>query len=351
MKIQIPVTFDIYLLETGEHPLPAGAILDVLRSSPLRFHAAEPGQCVYRNADTSVFFQVQLSPAVVAILGGEPAIEAEEASSDEGDDQVEAPGSAEEETSDSEEEASDSEGDGQQRVEMALVTISVPYGTPAFFGREAVAFAERLAGATNLRLEHLPHGGDGASGQEAAARAHEHTLLDGWQRGNRLAARQASALSVWSREQSEAWWAYGTACKALDAELAAEGIHVPRLQAARHEGAVKSLCFWEEGTPAVFPRCDLFLVRRERQRKGILFTRRIAEEGLVSGEKLWSILAPFSELRESPAPLLIFREARKPPQQVAAALEVLPLEPVEAARRTELLGVVDADPSRSEEQP
>ena len=127
--------------------------------------------------------------------------------------------------------------------------------------------------------------------------------------------------------------------ESLSAELG-ESVHLPVLLAARHEGEVKTLVTWDAGMPVALPRTDLVLVRRERMKKGLLLTKRVVEEGLVPCAGVWDLLAPYSELRKEPLELLVFREA-SPPQQVAARLEVMQLEPLAKARRQELTGVID----------
>jgi hypothetical protein len=122
-------------------------------------------------------------------------------------------------------------------------------------------------------------------------------------------------------------------------------MRVPLLQAARHEGRVKTLCDWDQGSPAVLPRTDLVLLRRERSQKGLFRMKRVVEEGLVSGELLWEILAGASERRRDPVDLLIFRDPAGAPQDVAARLETLALEPLSGAKRASLLGVIDFDPN------
>lgn len=124
---------------------------------------------------------------------------------------------------------------------------------------------------------------------------------------------------------------------------------MPRLQAAKHAGRVRSLFTWDEGTPSVLPRAGLVLIRRERLRRGLLFLRKTKEEGIVEASELWTILESAAEYRDAPSPLLIFRNAAAPPQDVAARLEDLPLQSVEQAKRTSLVGVLDFNPATAKE--
>ena len=308
-------SFEFYLLKTDEGPVDPSRLLDTLRKEGwIRHHQADPTRFIYRNDDTGVLFQVLIS------LGHDEALDAE---ANEGN----------------EAESIEPDGDSEP-AELAPVCLLIPIGCPSFFGREAIRAAERMAKAVGLELS---AGGD--AGHDRAATPED--LIGAWERENQKGAfllASEGKLDVWPAEKADAWRRYGEARAALQENLAAEGVHVPRLQAARHEGAVKTLCIWREGTPAVFPETDLVLVERERERKGLIFSRRVAEHGLVSGAWLRDLLGRHAEARESPARLLIFRGPCLP-QEVAARLEVLDLEPVENARRTDLLGVVDFDPA------
>ncbi len=314
--------FEIYLFKTGDLPVNRERILEAFRSVGwIRQLRADSSRFLYRNEDTGVFFSILMVPLHA-------------------DEDLQSVSDSEEE---SEEETGGAEpveaapGEEPFDVEAAPITFTLPFPCPSFFGPETIAVAERIARAAGF---------DMSAGEHAAAPS---DVLAAWDRANHEAAEQCCApdtctpVTVWTQEASDHWWRYGLGREQLETELSAEGVHVPRLQAAKHGRRVKSLCIWDEGTPAVFPRTDIVLIRRERERKGLFFTRRVKEEGLVSGDRIWDILAPSSEVREAPARLLIFREAQKPPQQVAAQLETLILEPVENAKRTELLGVVDFD--------
>jgi hypothetical protein len=180
-----------------------------------------------------------------------------------------------------------------------------------------------------------------------------------------------ASVTAWSPEKADAWWNYGLGRARLEAELAKDGVHVPILQGAFHEGRVKSLAAWKVGTAVALPRTDLVLVQREVEQKGFFRTRKVLVEGLLTGEETWDLLAPFSEVRREPAEIVIFRAGATAAAEVAARIERLSLEPVESARRTSLVreqlifsysrfpgsgweridgGVIDFEPSGSEEE-
>jgi len=331
-----PTTYDIYLLRSDDRPLDHQGLLEVLQALPLRRAVDDPSRYFYRNDDTGVYFQLLLSPEVVSNL--QPPTSDEDADPEEESainvDEAEEP---EPETEDLEE---DDDEDGESfDIEMAPVTLTLPLVCPGFFGREVVALAERLAQAGNLSLGHPAHeeGSDARDGDGVTTTE----LVASWNAANREAAnavKEKGHLTVWSGKKAEAWWTYGTHRQALEIELGDAGIYVPRLQVAFHGQQIKSLCSWDLTTPLVLPRTDLVLIRLQRQRKGLLFNRRVTVEGFVSGETLWNLLAAFSEIRSEPVDLLIFRDADKPSPQVAAELEVLSLEPLESAQRAELTG-------------
>ena len=349
--MKAPTTFDIYLLRGEDGVFDAQGLLETLSQSPIRSSADDPTRYVYSNPDTGVFFQVLLAPEVLASWGRDARAE-EETPTDELTEE-EDPGEEDPGEEDSrEEDPGADDAEDAAPLEIPPVTLAVPFGTPSFFGTEAAVLAEKMAHAARLRIEHSSFAPDPAEGPAGSGKTRNDALVESWMSSNRAAvsaSRHPGSLEEWSLDRAQYWLAYGSSCKALDAELGEEGVHVPRLQAARYQGKLVSLIPWEEGMPSVFPRTDLVLIRRERDRKGFLFTRRVTEEGLVSGDKIWDILAPSSEVREAPARLLIFREARNPPQQVAAQLEMLPLESVDNAKRTVLLGVVDFEISEGGE--
>ncbi len=312
----------------------------------------------YRNLDTGVFCQLTLSPGIFAALRsrmrqaageGEAEGASEPAAGGEHLDEVE----EDEERSDDEEEEDEDEAE-EIPLETAPVTMTVPLFAPSFFGRETFAWAERVAAACGLAVERSDHSQEGGAeaGEpkpvtrdelfamwDAARRESVRGLPDG-KIDIRLAAGASThvALTVWSEEKSAAWWSYGNAREALQGEL---GVRAPVLQPAFHGGQVKSLCDWEAGTAIALPRTDLVLVRRWRDKKGLFRTKRVLEEGIADGERIRKILEPHADRRSEPVDLLVFRPGEVVPQAVAADMEVLPLEPVDSARRVPLVGVVD----------
>jgi hypothetical protein len=345
-----PTTYDIYLLGSDDHALDSKGLLGVLGTLPLRRAVADPSRYFYRNEDTGVYFQILLSPEVVSTLqppaSDEDADPYEETSSAEDAEPEEESTTRADELDEPDPEADDSEEDEEDGetfdIEMAPVTLTLPLVCPGFFGREIVAIAERLADGGGLFLGHPGHGeGSDASHEPANDGVTATDILTAWNAANRdtaNAVREQGHLTVWSEEKARSWWTYGTHRHALETELGGTGVYVPLLEVAFHGQQIKSLCSWDLITPVVLPRTDLVLIRLERQRKGLLFNRRVKLEGLVDGEMLWNLLAAFSEIRSEPTDLLIFRDAAKPPPQVAAALEVLSLEPLASAQRAELTG-------------
>lgn len=359
--------FEIYLLKRDEGALDAPRILQaVLSSGAIHPYQGDTGQAVYKNPDTGVFFSFVLSPEVASLWRSRLKAEAsgELGEGGESEEDEESFGEEEDEVEEGEE-GEEEEGEAPFDVEMTPVAINVPLLSPSFFCWEAIAFAERVAGAADLRIDHtVPEdagGGDGA--HEAPS---PQSVFSAWDRGRRELVRAAleqgpageparsqgscssrklpvgaENLAFWSPEKAEGWWRYGISRGALLRDLEADGVHVPLLQAAFHDGEVKTLCDFRIGAPAVLPRTDLVLVRRERERKGIFRAKKVLEEGIVPGEKVWTILSAASEYRKEPCEILIFLKASSPPAAVAERLEGLYLEPLESARRNFLLGVVD----------
>jgi hypothetical protein len=330
--------FDILLLSRDGAAPDARAILEAIEGTghALRLRT-DPGRYIYRNDDTGVSFQVMVSPAVAAgrrraETDGDETGEEEEGS---------APLLEEEPALEEGEEDEDAEEEEPFDVVMAPVTLTLPLLVPDFFLAEAVEFGLHVGGATDLTLE-VP-AIEGPSTQALPGGPTPAEILSAWAEASRAALLEmggTSRVSEWSPQKAAHWWDYGRSRPLLEAELGPGGISVPPLRAAVHEGSVKTLVIWDTTTPTVLPRADLVLVRRQRERMGLLRMRKIVEEGIAAGAKVWDLLAPFSEARTAPVDVLIFREARALPSQVAAELEVLRLEPLESVRRTELNGVI-----------
>jgi hypothetical protein len=346
--------FEIYLLKDDEKPLDADSVANAFFSDGrLQLETADPTRGHWRDPDTGAFLTVGLAVEVVAALhrkAGRPFAHEEQA------DGEAVPGDEERASAFEEEEEEEGEDDdgAPLAIETAPVVLSVPLLTMTFFAEEAIALASRIAEAAGLRLEHHAEG-------EAAVTAVED-LLEAWDGArrhvvDRIVAENRGYFSIpvfrgeslqvklcsWSAEKAAQWQGYGALCRTFAAELASKGVAVPRLEVVRHGDAVKSHCAWTEGTATVLPRSDLVLVRRERERRGFLRTRRVTEEGFADGEQLWKILAPWSEVRTDPADHLLFTKAASPPRALTDRLESLPLEPLDRARRATLLGVVDCD--------
>lgn len=347
------VSFDLFLVNHPEEPILLEELRAALAGEPCIFQdRTDPGRLVYRNPDTGVLFSVMLGPDVL----GDAAHDGPEIEEDESPSEEDSNDSAGEEGDDEEQD------EAEAPVELPPISLSVPFLCPTFFLQEALLLADRLARAGNLAVEHPSQEHDGESPQESPADgapadpvtpADSENILERWIDENSEALSQQpdpSSLPRWTPGQSAFWWTYGRYRAQLEEQLSDDGLVVPPLQLAHHDGELKTLCVWDATQPTVLPRCDLVLLRREHYRKGLIRTRRVMEEGIAAGERIWNLVAPFSEIRKDPVELLIFREAHKPPPQVAAELEVLRLEPVESAKRAQLFGVVDFESTAGAEE-
>ncbi|HVR75945.1 MAG TPA: hypothetical protein VMT52_16555 [Planctomycetota bacterium] len=342
---QAPTAFEIFLLRK-EDPAPADstAAIERLRTDErIRRYTRDPSRFLYQNRDTGVFFQLYLDGGVEEEVEDEEVREVRD-----GDGGGDGEDGVAEHTSDTEEEDEEAEEEAEEdgEAELAPITLLVPLLCPTFFGSEAIEFAEMLARDLGLVVEHgAPVAAEDPEGLAAEA-GHDGNLFESWKVLNRAAAmehRSTLPLTRWSERKCEEWRTYGTQRSKLKGELAGEGIEVPLLEAALHEDRVKSLCAWRPDMPAVLPRVDLVLIHRELTRKGLLFSKRSVVEGIASGDKVWDAFSEFAEVRLEPSPLLVFRGPYPRSPRWAQALEDLPLEPVERARKTELLGVIDFD--------
>jgi len=366
--------FEFYLLESAGEPPDRAAILDALLADghvlPLE---QDPLRAVYRNPDTGVFFQITLDPRIASLWRARlPRAGDEEEMEEDWEEDAAADSAIQEEMFQEQDDDDDDAGEDEDwdeaphEIETVPVAMNLPLFCPAFFGREAVELAERISRAGNLQIdcpgthESETTSGNGPAGEEdpssrlfeiwdSARRNGVRTVMDEGEGKLRVALPgghvQTMNLTSWSRDKADLWWSYGRARAGLASELAGEKIRVPVLQVAYHGGEVKTLCEWEWGTSSVLPRTDLVLLRRRRNRKGLLRTRQVIEEGLLPGEAAWEILSRFSEYREVPVEHLVFRKPENPPPELSEKLEGLNLESLESARRTALLGVVDFDPA------
>lgn len=347
------MAFDIYLFQKPGREIDRTSLADAISAEPwIRGDPRDPERFVYHREDTSVALSVLLERPLARAVRRRIAKEAEEGDLEpeglpaEGDENPASEGADGGDEEDSEGEAED---EGAPPAEFAPVAITVPFFVPSFFLLEGLQLATRWARAAELDWAHAreedeepPEG----SGEGATAPSFE-TLLELWKSEARAALASIGrpvCLEAWPDGDARAWWAYGDARGSLRAELGPSGVEVPILQLARHAGRLKTLCVWDARRATVLPRTDLVLLRRERLKKGLILSRRAVEEGIAPGAKIWDLLAPLSEIRDDPVRLLVFRPGEALPSRVAAELEVLECEPVEAARRASLFGVVDFDP-------
>ncbi|MBN1444280.1 MAG: hypothetical protein JXA90_16325 [Planctomycetes bacterium] len=386
--------FDLYLESPEDTPVEAPALLGALASCPLlRATVGDPTRLVYRNEDTSVHFTCILDRALLLARlrtsssgGAESDDEAEdgdedadgerrawrsvlpdedELADDGGPDEDEAGArgtrgadlrrrKAKDEGEDEGdgEDADEEEGD-EEPIESPLVTFSVPLFRPSFFLKELWILLAAAREASGLLIVDPQEGG--AGGGEPGDWS-EADIARSWAETHRRAIRELEdpgalqALQVWSPQKCSEFFDYGTARGALAARLEPEGIAVPRLQPARHGGRTKSLCFWNSRQSSVLPPCDLVLLERQRIKRGLLGTRLVSEEVIVSGEDVWNLLAPAAEYHTKPATFLAVPDADSLPSRVLEALDELPGEPAASARRTELAGVIDFDPDALENE-
>jgi hypothetical protein len=222
-----------------------------------------------------------------------------------------------------------------------------------------IEFASGAASRTGLRLLHHedespePAETDAASGLDAIVASWESARREavraiveqgGWIRVQRSCCDiVALPLGVWDTEKAEAWQRYAVTRQQLANEFGPDRLAVPVLQAAYHGDAVKTLCEWQAGTAAVLPLTDLVLIRRRREKKGLLRTREVTEEGVADGAAVWGVLAPHATMRTEPVRLLIVSEGAAAQPAVTEAIRDLPLEPLDNVRRASLVGVVDLD--------
>lgn len=314
-----------------------------------------PGKLTYYNRATTVHFNITLDELDDSAEGEFPdhvdvLSESSTGSRTSRLDEEDFPAEEDDDDGYDYEEEDEDEDDEAPHIELPPVSVHIPLFRPTFFLAEALEFLEALGKATNLQLAMpaMDAGEDSGNGapQDDEERSVVSTSPDQvvrrWQEMHRQVFADVpdkDKLQVWSFERCESFYDYNRGLADLQEELATDGIEVPPIQPARHDGSIKTLCVWRCDRPAVIPRTDLVLVRRPRPRG--LFRRDKLDEFLVSGETIWKILERFAQSRHEPAPMLIVRSTEEAPGQLQVDLQELEGEPTGNAKRTELTGVVD----------
>jgi hypothetical protein len=335
-------TFDLFFVASDDRPVTSESILECLAGIPhLRQDASDPTRQLYHNPESGTVFHLLLDPEHLP-----PSLDDDEP--DYADDELEQEVDVEEDFDDDED---DEEEDDVAPIDTPPLTVNIPLFHPSFFAREALQVVRVFQEHAGLQVIDPQEGGvgDGESGAYS-----DDELLESWKRTHApIFAKidDPALIQRWSTEDADRYSAYCRHRARLAEELADDAVDVPQLFAARHEGTTKSLCIWRSDRAVLLPKCDLVLLQRVREKRGLLRRRKV-DELVVSGEKLWKILAPFSEAKQDPVPHLVLRRADPPPAQLQNDLDDLLGEPVDAARRTELAGVIDFDiPAMQETAP
>ena len=332
-------TFDLFLVPSPPAAIDGEALRRKLADSPwLRQDRSDPTQLVYHNVDNSVRFFILLDPALL-----ESSVE-----KDPEDDNLDAPAvSTSVLPAQNEIEESSVPLPGEDEPDLVIdtptVTINIPLFQPSEVAREAIDFLLSLS--TAAKLDAIDPQEAGVGGGEAG-RYDAVELFDSWIRAQKsifLELEGRLDFVRWSDERSRNFFGYASSCSGLREKYRDEGLAVVPVQPASYNDDVLSLCVWRSDVPAVIPLTDLVLLERVRQKRTFFGTKKVTEELLIPGDKLWEILSPFAQVINEPAPMLVFREAALPPSQVTNDLAELKGEAAAAARRTEFDGVIDFD--------
>ncbi len=342
-------SFDLFLVSDdpeGGLPRDGETIRSWLSDLPhLTSAVDDPTRFAYYNRDTTVHFSLIVHPSLQPSRTPE-GDEGEEEDRNSGPNVIPDADEAGEHDDDEweDEDEEEDEEEPEETVDLPPVALSVPLFRPSFFVEEALQLMEGLRASSDLLLldPQEEGAGDGEPGGWTGAE-----ILKSWELANRRAAsmlKDHGQLCRWSAEQCQMFYTYTSRRAELEERFGQDGLDVPRLHPAAHEGRIKTLCIWRTDKPAILPRCDLVLVQRPQQRRGLLGRKKtVLEEGIASANDIWELLRPFAEIHREPAPFLVFRRAHEPPAQISVDLDRLTLEPVKNARRCELAGVVDLD--------
>jgi hypothetical protein len=343
----VPHPFDLFLAGGDGAARPEALLPELLSTPHLLAIRGDPTRFIYDDPETHVRFSLVIERSLVpaARRGGEDGDDVEDDAPagihDVLPDEADVRELEQEEEEDGDLEAGDEDDDAPE-IEIPPLALSVPLFRPSFFVLEALDLLDRLAEATGLLLVNAQE--DGSS--EAPQAWSPEEIVASYRRSSAqalAALKDPSRIRRWSAEQSKCFYEYALLRARIAPELEGAGVAAPRIYPALHGDAVKTLCVWRSGAPSLLPRSDLVLIQEPRERRGFFGRRTLVAEKLAPGGAVWNILAPFAEIRSEPAPHLIFRGGDKPPLQVTSALEALGGEPAEAARRTDLAGVVDFD--------
>ncbi|MCH2374645.1 MAG: hypothetical protein MK538_10685 [Planctomycetes bacterium] len=337
-------TFDIYLLPKDERSVTPNTVRAALNELPLvPPNREDPARLVYRNPDTTVHFSVLLNPELIADED-EPLDLVNTMIPDHVDVLSESSsGYRVSSRTEDYEQDEDEDEDDEDPHELPPITVHVPLFVPTFFLVESIQVVEALAAATELDVAVTISGDADADEQpEPATRAE---VLASWERVHRHCYEKLGdkqRLQLWDEEKCAHFYDYGIARAQLQEELTPDGVEVIPIQPARHEGETKTLCVWRSDQPSLIPRTDLILVQRVGRPRGLLRRKKV-DEMILPTEAIWKILSPFAESRYEPIPMLLYRNTQEPPAQLLTDIEELQGEPVDKAKRTELVGVTDLE--------
>ena len=337
--LEVMKTFDLFLVPSSPPAIDGEALRRKLADSPwLLQDRSDPTQLVYHNVDNSVRFFILLDPALL-----ENSAEKQTA-----DDDLDLPvvSTSVLPARNEIEEASvpvPGEDEPDLVIDTPTVTINIPLFQPSEVAREAIGFLLSLCAAAKLDAIDPQEAGVGSG---KAGRYDAVELFDSWIRAQKsifLELEGKLDFVRWSDERSHNFFSYASSCSGLREKYRDEGLTIVPVQPASYNDDVLSLCVWRSDVPAVIPMTDLVLLERVRQKRTFFGTKKVTEEILIPGDKLWKILSPFAQVIDEPAPMLVFRDAALPPSQVANDLAELKGEAADAARRTEFDGGIDFD--------
>jgi len=334
-------TFDLFLVAKEGVQLDTESVTACLDKLP---HVGQDPndwtRFYYRNEESGTTFFLLVDPQFIPT----PKVEYEEDEYPEGyyddEDEPDEEDEPEEEDDDEEDDEEDEDGESAQ-IDTPPVTVNIPLFHPSFWAHEAFAAVRTIQ--DELGLDAIDPHDDGAGGGEPGDWSSEE-LFTSWLASHAEVyenLQDKELVQRWDAEKAERFSTYCQHRAALIDAHSPDGIAVPQLFTASHRGETKSLCIWRTDETVALPKCDLVLVQRVREKRGLLGRRKKIDELLVPGETIWKLLAPFASEHAMPAPVLVFTRAEDPPAQFLNDLDHLSGDHPDDAKRIPLGGIID----------
>ncbi|MGE3180547.1 MAG: hypothetical protein AB7N71_02885 [Phycisphaerae bacterium] len=174
----------------------------------------------------------------------------------------------------------------------AGLSAEIPLCRATIYGAEAVPIIVILAKGFKMRIVH-----SGMAENAAPIDPSQESLMESWIVANHAAldAQGNAKMYEWKHEEMAQWYAYQLMRSKLMDQLEERGhesVEVPSIQLCvdtKHDNAVRTRFYWENGGGTVFPNSDFVAVSRKR--KKLLGLKQSHETGWISTDQAKAAVA------------------------------------------------------------